>query len=202
MRTPKLSELKLQLKETLDKGYIRLSLSPWGALVFFIKKKDGTCRLCIDYMQFNKVTIKNRYLLRRIDDLFDKWKGETTFSNIDLRSGYHHVCIKEEDIYKATFGTGYGHYEFVVVPFHVTTAPTTFMCLMNSMLHPYLEILMIVLIDNILIYYKNEEEHAEDLAALFRLLSEHQLYAKLCYMEFIPMDKYIFPKWVVTIRKI
>ena len=127
MSTLELVELKLQLKEMLDKGYIRPSVSPWGAPVLFVKKKGGTLRLCIDYMQLNKVTIKNRYPLLRIDDLFDQLKGATMFSKSDLRSVYHQVHTKEEDIYKTTFRTRYGNYEFVVVPFDLTNAPTTFM---------------------------------------------------------------------------
>ena len=120
MSTPELVELKLQLKEILDKGYIRPSVSPWGVPILFVKKKDGTLRLCIDYKHLNKVTIKNMYLLSRIDEMFDHLNGATMFSKIDLRLGYHQVSIKEEDIYKTTFRTRYGHYEFVVVPFGLT----------------------------------------------------------------------------------
>jgi hypothetical protein len=132
MSTPELVELKLQLKEMLDKGHIRPSVSPWGAPTLFVKKKDGTLRLCIDYKQLNKMTIKNKYPLPRIDDLFDQLRGATIFSKIDLRFGYHQVQIKDEDIHKTTFRMRYGHYEFVVVPFGLTNAPTTFMCLMNN----------------------------------------------------------------------
>ena len=125
------------------------------------------------------MSIKNRYPLQRIDDFFDQLKEATMFSKIDMRSGYHQVHIKEEDIYKTAFRTRYGHYEFVVVPFGLTNAPTTFMCLMNSVLRPYLDKFFIVFIDDILIYSKNEEEHPEHLATILRLLREHQLYAKL-----------------------
>ena len=138
----------------LDKGYIRPSVSPWGAPVLFAKKKFGTLRLYIDYRQLKKVTIKNRYPLPRIDDLFDQLKGAAVFSNIDLRSRYHQVRIKEEDIYKTTFQTRYGNYEFVAIPFSLTNAPTTFMFLMNSVFHPYLDKFVIVFIDDILVYYK------------------------------------------------
>jgi len=125
------------------------------------------------------VTIRNRYPLLKIDDLFDQLKGATVFSKIDLRSGYHRVRIKDEDIYKIAFRTRYGHYEFVVVPFGLTNAPTTFMCLMNNVLHPYLDKFVIMFIDDILVYSKNEEEHVEHLVAVWRLLRENQLYAKL-----------------------
>ena len=125
------------------------------------------------------MTIRNRYPLLKIDDLFDQLKGATVFSKIDLRSGYHRVRIKDEDIYKIAFRTRYGHYEFVVVPFGLTNAPTTFMCLMNNVLHPYLDKFVIMFIDDILVYSKNEEEHVEHLVAVWRLLRENQLYAKL-----------------------
>jgi len=115
-------ELKLQLKEMLDKGYIWPSVSSWGARVLFVKKKNCTLRLCIDYRQLNKVSIKNRYLLSRIDDFFEQLKGAIVFSKINLRSRYHQVRIKEEDLYKTTFQTRYGHYEFVIVPFGLTNA--------------------------------------------------------------------------------
>lgn len=117
MSVPELTELKMQLQELLDKNYIRPNVSPWGAPVLFVKKKDGTLRMCIDYRQLNKLTIKNKYPLPRIDELFDQVKGATIFSKIDLRSGYHQIRIKEEDIAKTTFRTRYGHYEFVVLPF-------------------------------------------------------------------------------------
>eukprot|EP00253_Pinus_taeda_P031432 PITA_31432 len=119
--------------------------------MLFVIKKDDTLRLCIDYKQLNKVTIKNKYPLPEIDDLFDQLKGEAIFSKIDLRSGYHQVHIKEECIYEAAFHIRYEHYEFAVVPFGVTNAPTTFMCMTNSVLHPYLDMFVIVFVDAILV---------------------------------------------------
>jgi hypothetical protein len=121
----------MQLEELMKKGYIRPSVSPWGAPVLFVKKKDGTLRLCIDFRQLNKVTVKNKYPLPKIDDLFDQLKNENIFSKIDLRSRYHQVRIKEEDIRKTAFRSRYGHYEFTVVPFGLSNAPIVFMCLMN-----------------------------------------------------------------------
>ena len=132
MSTPELLELKMHLQELLEKKYIKLSVSPWGAPILFVKKKDGTLRLCIDYRQLNKVMVKNKYPLPSIDDLFDQMRGAKVFSNIDLRSGYHQVRIKDEDIHKTAFKERCRNYEFVVVPFGLTNAPTTFMCLMNS----------------------------------------------------------------------
>jgi hypothetical protein len=122
----------MKLEELLKKGYIRPSVSPWGAPVLFVNKKDGTLRLCIDFRQLNKVTLNNKYHLPMIGNLFDQLKDAKIFSKIDLRSGYHQVRIKEEDISKTTFRTRYGHYEFTVVPFGLSNAPAVFMCLMNG----------------------------------------------------------------------
>jgi hypothetical protein len=152
MAPTELVELKIQLQELLDKGFIRPSVSPWGAPVLFVKKKDGTLRLCIDYRQLNKVTVKNKYPLPRIDDLFDQLKGACVFSKINLRSGYHQVTIKEKDMQKTAFRTRYGHYEFVVMPFGLTNAPAIFMDLMNRVFRSYLDKFVLVFIDDILIY--------------------------------------------------
>jgi hypothetical protein len=179
MSTPELKELQLQLEELLKKGYICPSVSPWGAPVLFVKKKDGTLRLCIDFRQLNKVTVKNKYPLPRIDDLFDQLKDVKVFSKIDLRSGYHQVRIKDEDISKTAFRTRYGHYEFNVVPFGLSNAPYVFMCLMNGVFRNYLDKFIIVFLDDILVYSKIEEEHEQHLKMVLQVLREHQLYAKL-----------------------
>jgi hypothetical protein len=149
-----------------------------------VKRKDGTLRLCIDFRQLNKVTIKNKYPLLRIDDLFDQLKDARIFSKIDLRSRYHQVRIKEEDISKTAFRTRYGHYEFMVVPFGLSNAPTIFMCLMNGVFREYLDKFVIVFLDEVLIYSKSEEEHEHHLRMVLQVLREHQLYAKLSKCSF------------------
>jgi len=131
MAPTELVELKKQLQELLDKGLIRPSVSPWGAPVLFVRKKDGSLQLCIDYREMNRVTVKNKYPLPRIDGLFDQLAGVAVFSKIDLRTGYHQLKIKPEDVPKTAFRTRYGHDEFLVLPFGLTNAPAYFMDLMN-----------------------------------------------------------------------
>nr|GFC21126.1 putative reverse transcriptase domain-containing protein [Tanacetum cinerariifolium] len=126
-----MKDLSEQLKKLSDKGFIRSSSSPWGAPVLFVKKKDGSFRMCIDYRELNKLTVKNRYPLPRIDDLFDQLQGSSVYSKIDLRSGYHHLRVREEDVLKTAFKTRYGHNELQVMPFGLTNAPAVFMDLMN-----------------------------------------------------------------------
>ncbi|KAA3483913.1 DNA/RNA polymerases superfamily protein [Gossypium australe] len=166
MAPTELKELKSQLQELTDRGFARPSFSPWGAPVLFVKKKDSTMRMCIDYRQLNKVTIKNKYLLPRIDDLFDQLKGAIVFSKIDLRSGYYQLRVKDSDILTTAFRTRYGHYEFLVMPFGLTNAPAVFMDLMNRIFRPYLDQFVVVFIDDILIYSRDEAEHAEHLRIL------------------------------------
>ncbi|GJV66568.1 putative reverse transcriptase domain-containing protein [Tanacetum coccineum] len=158
--------------------------SPWGAPVLFVKKKDGSMRMCIDYRELNKLTIKNRYPLPRIDDLFDQLQGACCFSKIDLRSGYHQLRVREEDIPKTAFRTRYGHFEFTVMPFGLTNAPAIFMDLMNRVCKPYLDKFVIVFIDDILIYSKSEEEHEVHLKTILDLLQKEKLYAKFSKCEF------------------
>ncbi|GJR04639.1 putative reverse transcriptase domain-containing protein [Tanacetum coccineum] len=177
-------ELSNQLKELQEKGFIRPSHSPWGAPVLFVKKKDGAMRMCIDYRELNKLTIKNRYPLPRIDDLFDQLQGACCFSKIDLRSGYHQLRVREEDIPKTAFRTRYGHFEFTVMPFGLTNAPAIFMDLMNRVCKPYLDKFVIVFIDDILIYSKSEEEHEVHLETILDLLKKEKLYAKFSKCEF------------------
>jgi len=170
MAPAELKELRAQLDDLIRKGFIRPSTSPWGAPVLFVKKKDGTLRLCIDYRELNKLTIKNKYPLPRIDDLFDQLQGCTTFSKIDLQSGYHQLRIYEADIHKTAFRSRYGHYEFVVMPFGLTNAPAAFMDMMNRVFRPYLDQFVVVFIDDILIYSKSSAEHAKHLRTVSQTL--------------------------------
>ena len=179
-----MQELSNQLQELQDKGFIRPSHSPWGAPVLFVKKKDGLFWMCIDYRELNKLTIKNRYPLPRIDDLFDQLQGSRYFSKIDLRSGYHQLRVHEADIPKTVFSTRYGHFEFTVMPFGLTNAPAVFMDLMNRVCKPYLDKFIIVFIDDILIYSKSKEEHGVHLKLILELLGKEKLYAKFSKCDF------------------
>ena len=184
MSPVELAEVKTQVEDLLNKQFVRPSVSPWGAPVLLVKKKDGSMRMCVDYRQLNKVTIKNKYPLPRIDDLMDQLKGAAVFSKIDLRSGYHQIRVKKEDIPKTAFRTRYGHYEYLVMPFGVTNAPAIFMDYMNRIFYEYLDKFVVVFIDDILVYSKTEEDHAEHLRMVLRILKERKLYAKLSKCEF------------------
>ncbi|GJU83993.1 putative reverse transcriptase domain-containing protein [Tanacetum coccineum] len=179
-----MKELAEQLQELTDKGFIRPSSSPWEALVLFVKKKDGSFWMCIDYKEWNKLTVKNRYPLPRIDDLFDQLQGSSIYSKIDMRLGYHQLRVREEDIPKTAFRTRYGHYEFQVMSFGLTNAPAVFMDLMNRVCKPYLDKFVIVFIDDILIYSKSKKEHEEHLRQILKLLKKEELYAKFSKCEF------------------
>jgi hypothetical protein len=184
MPPKELVELKNQLHELLDKGYIRPSSSPWGCPTLFVKKKDGSLRLCVDYRPLNAVTVKNKYPLPRIDVLFYQLAGARVFSKIDLRSGYHQIKIRPCDIPKTAFSTRYGLYEFLVMSFGLTNAPAYFMYLMNSVFMTELDKFIVVFIDDILIYSKNEKEHAKHLRIVLQCLRDHKLYAKFSKCEF------------------
>jgi hypothetical protein len=184
MPPAELAELKKQLQELLDKGFICPSTSPWGCPALFVKKKDESLRLCIDCCQLNTVTIKNKYPLPRIDVLFDQLVGAKVFSKIDLRSGYHQIKIRASDIPKTAFSTRYGLYEFLVMSFGLTNAPAYFMYLMNSVFMSELDKFVVVFIDDILVYSKNEEKHVGHLHIVLQRLREHHLYAKLSKCDF------------------
>ncbi|GJS60811.1 putative reverse transcriptase domain-containing protein [Tanacetum coccineum] len=173
-----MQELSNHLQKLADRGFIRPSTSPWGAPVLFFKKKDGSFRMCIDYRELNKLTVKNRYPLPRIDDLFDQLQSSSVYSKIDLKSGYHQLRVSDEDIPKTAFRTKYKYYEFQVMPFGLTNLPVVFMDLMNHVCKPYLDKFVIVFIDDILIYSRNKEEHANHLRIILELLKKEKLYAK------------------------
>ena len=176
--------MKLQLQEFLEKGFIRSSVSPWGAPILFVKKKDGTLRLCVDYRQLNKMTVKNKYPLPRINDLFDQLKCASVFSKIDLRSGYNQLRIKDADVHKTMFRTRYGHYEFLVMSFGLTNAPMAFMDLMNHVFRSYVDQFVVVFINEILVYSKDREDHNTHPRVVLETLRKEQLYAKLSKCEF------------------
>ena len=152
--------------------------------MLFVKKKDGTLRLCVDYRQLNKMTVNNKYLLPRIDDLFDQLKCVSVFSKIDLRSGYHQLRIKDTNVHKTTFRTRYGHYGFLVMPFELKNATTAFMDLMNRVFRPYVDQFVVVFIDNLLVYSKDLENHDTHLQVVLETLRKERLYEKLSKCEF------------------
>jgi hypothetical protein len=176
-----LAELKIQLKDLLDKGFIHPSSSPWGCPALFVSKKDKCLCLCVDYRPLNAVTIKNKYPLPRIDILFDQLAGAQVFSKIDLHSGYHQIKICDEDIPKTAFSMRYGLYEYLVMSFGLMNAPAHFMYLMNSVFIPELDKFVVVFIDEILVYSKSTKEH---LRVMLQRLRDHQLYAKFSKCEF------------------
>jgi hypothetical protein len=179
-----LAELKKQLQELLDKGFIRPSTSPWGCPSLFVKKKDESLILCVDYRTLNAVTIKNKYPLPHIDVLFDQLVGANVFSKIDIRSGYHQIKIRASDIPKTAFSTRYGLYEYLVMSFELTNALGYFMYLMNSVFMPELDKFVVVFIDDILVYSKTEDEHTKHLHTVLQRLRDHHLYAKFSKCDF------------------
>jgi hypothetical protein len=184
MPPKELAELKVQLQELLDKGYIRPSSSSGGSPALFVKKKYGSLRMCVDYRPLSAVTVKNKYPLPRIDVLFDQLAGAKVFSKIVLRSGYHQIKIQASDVPKTAFSTRYGLHEFLVMSFGLTNAPAYFMYLMNSVFMNELDKFVVVCMDDILIYSKSEAEHAKHLHIVLQRLRDHKLYAKFSKCEF------------------
>jgi hypothetical protein len=192
-----LIELKKQIEELLEKGFICPSSSPWGAPVLFVKRKDGSRRMCVDYRSLNEVTIKNKYPWPQIEDLFDQMRGAIIFSKIDLRSGYHQLKIQTEDIPKTTFTIRYGLYEFLVMSFGLTNAPAHFMNLMNKVFMEYLDQFVVVFIEDILVYSQNEEAHENHLRLVLQKLRDNQLYAKFSKCDFF-LKKVTFLGHIIT----
>ncbi|XP_057506535.1 uncharacterized protein LOC130789736 [Actinidia eriantha] len=201
MAPSELRELKVQLQDLLEKGFIQPSMSPWGAPVLFVKKNDGSMQLYIDYRQLNQVTVKNKYPLPQIDDLFDQLQGACVFSKINLRSGYHQLKVKDSDVSKTAFYTRYGYYEFLVMPFGVTNAPAIFIDLMNRVFRLFLDSFVIVFIDDILVYSRSQEEHEKHLRLVLQTLCEKQLYAKFSKCEFW-LDSVAFLGYVISVEGI
>ena len=164
--------------EMVDSGFIRPSKSPYGAPILFQKKHDGSLRLCIDYRALNKLTVKNKYPIPWIDDLFDQLGKARWFSKLDLRSGYYQVRVKEEDIEKTACVTRYGSFEYLVMPFGLTNAPATFCALMQRVLHDFIDKFMVVYLDDIIVYSQMLDEHVEHLRQVFSTLRQHQLFVK------------------------
>jgi hypothetical protein len=191
MSSEELDELKKQLKKLLEQGFVRSGASPWSSPVLFVEKKDVTKRMCIDYRTFNSMTIKNKYPLPRIEDLLNRLKKAKFFSKINLRSGYHQMKIREQDIPKTAFTTRYGLYEFVVVLFGLTNAPAYFMNLMNKVFMEELDRFVVVVIDDILVYSQTTEEHEEHLRIVLERLRQQKFYTKFCKCEFW-MEKVAF----------
>src|SRR4051812_48194757 len=177
--------LKKTLQELLDLGFIQPSKSPYGAPILFVKKKDGSLRMCVDYRALNKLTIKNRYPLPRIDEIFDRVQGAKVFSKLDLRSGYHQIRIQDKDVQKTAFRTRYGHYEFTVMPFGLTNVPATFQRLVNDIFRPLLDDCVVVYLDDILIYSPDLESHHQHLQQVFHILRCEKLYCKMSKCEFL-----------------
>ena len=183
-----LDEMKKQLQELLDKGYIRPSSSPFGAPVLFVRKKDGSFRMCIDYRALNKVTVMDRYPLPRIDELIDRLHGAQWFTKIDMAQGYHQLRVREDDVHKTAFRTRYGHFEFLVLPFGLCSAPASFMRLMHHMFDDLLDKCVIVFIDDVLIYSKTKAEHDRHVRMVLDRLRQHSLYAKQSKCSFFQSE--------------
>jgi hypothetical protein len=195
MAEVELKLLKAELDSLLEKGFIRPSASPWGSPALFVPKKDGTQRLCVDYRALNAVTIKNKYSLSRIDDLMDQLRQAKFFNKIDLRSGYHQMKIRAEDIHKIAFVTRYGQYEYTIVLFGLMNAPAYFMNMMNKVFMEELDKCVLVFIDDILVFSKTAEEHGEHLRIVLGKLRQHRLYAKFSkcelWMEEVPFLSHV-----------
>jgi hypothetical protein len=201
MSPKELDSLKAELDDQLDKGFIRPSQSPWAAPVLFAKKKDGSLRLCIDYRGLNSVTVKNRYPPPRTDELFDRLQGATVFSKLDLTNGYYQIRVKQGDIPKTAFRTRYGNFEYLVMPFGLTNAPATFQATMNDIFKSLLDQFVVVYLDDILVFSKNEDEHVEHLSEVLTVLAKNKFQVKLSKCQFL-CDSIVFLGHIVSAQGI
>ena len=183
---PEMAEMTKQVKTLLEAGLVQKSSSPFGAPVLFVKKKDGTMRMCVDYRGLNKITVPNRYPLPRVDDLLDKLQGAKVFSSLDLLSGYHQIRLQDSDVPKTAFRTPFGLFEYRVMPFGLTNAPSVFMASMNDMLShlPF----CVVYLDDILIFSKSPQEHVQHVAAVLQELEKNQFLIKLKKCDFFKQE--------------
>jgi Reverse transcriptase (RNA-dependent DNA polymerase) len=179
-----MDELKKQLSLLLEKGLVRPSVSPWGAPVLFAPKKDGGLRMCLDYRALNTLTLKNKCPIPRIDEIFDRLQGAQHFTSLDLRKGYYQIRMRDTDIPKTCIRTRYGSFEFLVMPFGPTNAPSTFQAVMNNFFREYLDDFVMVYIDDILIFSRTEEDHFRHVKLILKLLRQNKLFAKLSKCEF------------------
>jgi hypothetical protein len=184
MNPHELEELKKQLANMLSKGLIRPSASPWGSAILFVDKREGTIRLCVDYRRLNEVTSKQKYPLPKIEDFFDQLNGAKVFSKIDVRTRYHHLKVRESDIIKNAFTTRYGLFEYTVMSFGLTNAPAYFMNLMNKVFMKFLDRFVVVFIDDILIYSRTEEEHAEHMRLVLETYESTNFMPSLASLNF------------------
>lgn len=194
-----LDNLKKTLAEYLEKGYIQASKSPWSSPVIFVKKKDGTLRMCVDYRALNRITKKNSYTLPRIDEFVDRIGKSCYFSKIDLKSGYHQILMEDSDKEKTSFATRYGHYEFCVLPFGLCNAPATFMSFMNDIFHDYIDKFMLIYLDDILIFSNTEEEHFKHVQLVLERLRQNNLKANKTKCEFFT-DKITFLGYTLSTK--